>query len=582
MRTLKLFGVGIAIGLLALGPGGFGQASCTVTVQPGESIQKAIDQAAEGTVICLEAGKFQENIEIHKSLTLRGAGQDAQGQWLTQIESPSDEKYGPPVILISGDGNTHVAVLALAVYQPNSAADLQVEGQARVRLQQVASLSEWGGPSLLTKDSALVEMQNSELPNGVEVAHSSAVALEDVRMSGFVVQDSARLEGTNVTIKFGVTLRGKALVTLANSQILQGTAKILGETQARFIRVHLKGGESHGLWVQDEASLEIRQSTLSGYGGCGLFVDSPRAQVQGAENEFRENGVDLCGYAPAALRKPLVPQTERAELIVPDDYRSLQEAIDAIAPGGTITVRPGGYSGGLTIWKPLVLQGTPEAPAVIRPSAKATEAPTISVIAAAQGVHLEHLLLSGFTIKWIGGDARFAAGVLVYGEAALNLVQIDSHVAGVAVLGQGKVSLTKSQLHNNFVGVAAHGTSQVQLTGSQLFNNFFFGLVACTEFKPQGVVPERSSTVSVNNVIIFGHYGIALSGQSRLMLRDSTVRENTDWGVAAYLQRCGYSEDNFNGQAILEGTNVIVGNNTAGNHQGEVCLPESALELTKE
>ena len=43
----------------------------TITVQPGESIQAAIDKAPAGAVICLSAGVWEENIKIERSLTLR-------------------------------------------------------------------------------------------------------------------------------------------------------------------------------------------------------------------------------------------------------------------------------------------------------------------------------------------------------------------------------------------------------------------------------------------------------------------------------------------------------------------------------
>ncbi len=47
---------------------------CTITVQPGESIQEAIDAAPEGATLCLAEGVWEEHITIEKSLTLCGAG----------------------------------------------------------------------------------------------------------------------------------------------------------------------------------------------------------------------------------------------------------------------------------------------------------------------------------------------------------------------------------------------------------------------------------------------------------------------------------------------------------------------------
>ena len=95
MRLIKLFGLCAAVVMLVgavaqEGPVGLAQADCTVTVQPGQSIQKAIDGASEGAVICLATGTWQENIEIKKSLTLRGAGWEQ-----TKLGKASISIYGP-------------------------------------------------------------------------------------------------------------------------------------------------------------------------------------------------------------------------------------------------------------------------------------------------------------------------------------------------------------------------------------------------------------------------------------------------------------------------------------------------------
>jgi hypothetical protein len=56
-----------------------------VTVKSGESIQKAIDAAADGSTITIDAGTFREHLKIAKPLTLRGAGADK-----TIIDAPDE------------------------------------------------------------------------------------------------------------------------------------------------------------------------------------------------------------------------------------------------------------------------------------------------------------------------------------------------------------------------------------------------------------------------------------------------------------------------------------------------------------
>lgn len=51
-----------------------GTVAGTITVRPGESIQDAIDTAAEGATIEVQSGTYYENVVVNKRLTLRGIG----------------------------------------------------------------------------------------------------------------------------------------------------------------------------------------------------------------------------------------------------------------------------------------------------------------------------------------------------------------------------------------------------------------------------------------------------------------------------------------------------------------------------
>jgi nitrous oxidase accessory protein NosD len=59
---------------LAVAPSSIEAQNCAVTVQPGQSIQQAINTVSEGALVCVASGTFTENITITKSLSLRGAG----------------------------------------------------------------------------------------------------------------------------------------------------------------------------------------------------------------------------------------------------------------------------------------------------------------------------------------------------------------------------------------------------------------------------------------------------------------------------------------------------------------------------
>jgi len=129
------------------------------------------------------------------------------------------------------------------------------------------------------------------------------------------------------------------------------------------------------------------------------------------------------------------------------------------------------------------------------------------------------------------------------------------------------------------------GDISVSIRQTEISGNEGDGLV-------MGAFLGGSVTMEVRNVAILGNgtrpqcqkhewfftdmcNGITVGGEgaNRMIIADSVIRGNTDWGVAAFLEKCGYDEDDFSGEVVFEGANVIEGNNTAGNHKGEVCLP---------
>jgi nitrous oxidase accessory protein NosD len=297
----------------------FGQAACTVTVQPEQSIQQAIDQAPERAVLCVGSlGKgddlplpqrWKETLVIKRSLTLRGVNLAPP---LTRIEA---RHLGQPVIKIESDAEIEVTFDNLTVAEAKNADGIEIDGPAKVVLTKVQS--------------------SDNFYDGVRAGDLSAVTLQDS--------------------------------IVANN-----------------------GGD--GLFSSG-AKVKFEGNVIQDNKGCGINLIFSEIQVFSAPQEMHGNGADLCGFAPASLREPLVPQTQKTQLTVPGDFPSLQEAVDAIAPDGTIIIGSGTFETGLTIWKPLTLQGTDKAQSMLK--ALPDHRLTVSIIAEAQGVVLDELTVTG-------------------------------------------------------------------------------------------------------------------------------------------------------------------------------------------
>jgi parallel beta-helix repeat protein len=566
-----------------------------VTVQPGQSIQQAINTVSEGALVCLAAGTFTENVTITKSLSLRGAG--------------STQTILQGSVRVERDQEIRVALTGWTIKGSRFGAALRVAGQAVVTLDDLALTESFSG--LLATGSAMVTVTDSRFVKN--------------QFDGARAENAARL-------------------TLSRALIAENF---------------------DGIVVRDSAQLELRASTLTENRYCGLRVLS--GKVTGEPNELRGNGADLCGFAPSSLRKPLAAQTDKTRLTVPGDLQSIQEAIDAIAPGGTVLLQNGAtYDVGLTIWKPVTLRG--EATLTALPERQLV----LSLTAEAQSV-----VIDGVTITGSRGD-----GLLLYGQALLQNTQITKNADdGVEISGAAIVQFKNTSISSNgddglFVsekaqvtlanstvsenkgdGIEARDSSVIKLQNAQISNNGLRGLdvriAAQLELsesrlvgnKADGGVVRDSAQARLESVQILGNganglvvtdkalgvianstlsanasnglevsgtataeirrtvvqgngsaeaclradqlcNGVVIVGDAQVRFIDSAVRANADWGIMAWLRRCGAPFDFFRGTVAFEGANTIEGNNKSGNHKGnpgthpftnlpdgQVCLP---------
>jgi len=283
------------------------QLSCTVTVQPGESIQRAIEQAAEGAVICLAPGRWEENLVITKSLTLRGTGKEPKEVWIVGT------KEGHPVMRIESEREIEVQLENLAVAEAKGwkcavespqwicPDGLQALGKAKVLIKDMQVSNNRDG--LFVGDSATVSLSHSQVSNagwwGLFVGDSATVSLGHSQVSntgiGLAVGDSATVSLSHSQVSdngIGVGLRGSAQVSLSHSTVSNnwfiGLAAEIGSATVT-LQNSIVSGNGRGLVVGDSTTVRIEGSEISGNEGHGIFLqDKAVAEIWG--NRILNNG----------------------------------------------------------------------------------------------------------------------------------------------------------------------------------------------------------------------------------------------------------------------------------------------------
>ncbi|MFF4575569.1 nitrous oxide reductase family maturation protein NosD [Streptomyces sp. NPDC001410] len=130
--------------LLGAGPGAFPASAVslpsarTLTVHPGESIQKAVDAARAGDTVLVQAGTYHESVTVKTSgLTLRGVGPR------TVIVPPPAKKAAPSPKAAVGcvEGGKGICVIGLRdkPVADVTVSDLKLTGFSRVGLWSMAT-----------------------------------------------------------------------------------------------------------------------------------------------------------------------------------------------------------------------------------------------------------------------------------------------------------------------------------------------------------------------------------------------------------------------------------------------------------
>jgi parallel beta-helix repeat protein len=282
------------------------------------------------------------------------------------------------------------------------------------------------------------------------------------------------------------------------------------------------------------------------------------------------------------------------EIKVPQDFPTIQAAVDAADEGDTITVAPGLYQENVVIAKRLTLQGVGADQVTI--AAADPSRPTL-VVRLAQGV-----IVQGFTITGGYGGVRTESqaqaaltanrivgnrwdGVEIRGpaQATLENNEISSNGDdGIDVWDYGQATITKNKIFGNWKGVSIWAFAQADLKENEISGNSIGALVwvgAQASFignKISGnhghgleIRDAAQVLIQTNEITENLDDGVLLAGEAKAELRDNKIINNGLWGIAAYQKPCHTTAEMFKGSAT--GGN----NELSGNKQGDLCeVPE--------
>jgi parallel beta-helix repeat protein len=223
-------------------------------------------------------------------------------------------------------------------------------------------------------------------------------------------------------------------------------------------------------------------------------------------------------------------------LTVPDDYPTINNAVNQASPGDIILVKPGIYNENLLINKSLTLEGQNSASTIIIGSGgNQTEA--VVTLAADQSK------IFGFTIE------------------SVDYSNVSYYAYGIVVNGNN-CTITRNNIHNSYIGIFCAVQSSTAITDNRITQN-----------KKDGIrfLGGSLNIISDNSVTQNGQSGIAIDGYSNTVSGNIVQSNFRGIGLGtsnSVLFNNTLTSNNESGVFIAGSNNVISSNNISGNKYG--------------
>lgn len=244
----------------------------------------------------------------------------------------------------------------------------------------------------------------------------------------------------------------------------------------------------------------------------------------------------------AILVATIIP-VNASTLYVPNNYPTIQQAIDNANAGDKIIVNAGTYNENVVINKQLTLTGQGN------PVIDAKNSGSV-VLISADGVTLE-----GFTIKNSGYNFGDAGVRMTSSNNVVKNCDISNSNSGIYLHYSSRDnSITGNDITGNYVAIYLFASSNNVIKNNDLNDNECEGIYFSSASKAtvegnninnngyHGIISDQSSTVTVKNNVMDGNGqdGVFLYGSNSFTLTGNTISNNDRYGI--YVSFSSYNE----------------------------------------
>jgi hypothetical protein len=163
-------------------------------------------------------------------------------------------------------------------------------------------------------------------------------------------------------------------------------------------------------------------------------------------------------------------QQERFVVRVPEDFPTIQTAIDAVAEGGTVLIGPGTYQENLKITKSLRLVGIGAVEIQPKQPDPLSALPTIAVVGEDEEQPIQ-VYLANFKVNFYSDLVGNEGISLRSAQAIVQDVAISGYQYGLIGIGEEDVILSRVSIYRNGTGVQSWGSS-LTVHDSDFHDNF--------------------------------------------------------------------------------------------------------------